>query len=199
MKGTGALARTLADARACRLCEGQLPLGPRPVFQVEAAARLLIVGQAPGTRVHASGLPFDDASGDRLRRWLGVDRATFYGDPAIAILPVGLCYPGRDRHGGDKPPIEICAPTWHPRIRPLLSKVALTLVVGSYAHAFYLGERRGPSLTATVRAFRDYLPHFLPLPHPSWRNLGWLAANPWFEAEVVPELRRRARRLVGKG
>ena len=190
------LAEAVAAARACRLCADILPLGPRPVLQVAAEARLLIAAQAPGTKVHETGLTFNDASGDRLRDWLGVDRATFYGDPRIGIMGMGLCYPGRDAHGGDKPPIPRCAPTWHPRIRPLLRKVELTLLVGIYAQLYYLGARRKASVGETVAAWRDTLPEFLPLPHPSWRNTAWLKRNPWFEHEVVPELRRRVRRLL---
>jgi uracil-DNA glycosylase len=191
-----ALQRAVAAARACTLCAKDLPLGPRPVLRVAAEARVLLVGQAPGTKVHASGLPFDDASGERLRAWMGIDRAEFYGNPRLAILPSGLCYPGRDAHGGDKPPMKICAPTWHPRIRPLLAKVELTLLVGGYAQAYYLGRRRKDSLTATVHAWRDYLPGFLALPHPSWRNTGWLKRHPWFEREVVPVLRGRVKALL---
>ncbi|MBI3452336.1 MAG: uracil-DNA glycosylase family protein [Rhodospirillales bacterium] len=187
----------LDAARACTLCAADLPLGPRPVLLVRPAARLLLVGQAPGTRVHETGLPFNDRSGDRLREWLGIDRRTFYDNPRFAIMPMGLCYPGRDARGGDRPPMKICAPTWHPRLRPLLSGVELTLLVGTYAQAYYLGPRRKPSLTATVRAWRDYAPAFLPLPHPSWRNTGWLRRNPWFAREVLPELRRRTAALLG--
>lgn len=191
-----ALQRVVAEARACTLCAKELPLGPRPVLRVAPEARVLLVGQAPGTKVHASGLPFDDASGERLRDWMGIDRAEFYGNPRLAILPSGLCYPGRDARGGDKPPMKICAPTWHPRLRPLLPNVALTLLVGGYAQVFYLGQRRKESLTATCQAWRDYLPEYLALPHPSWRNTGWLKRHPWFEREVVPELRRRMRMLL---
>jgi uracil-DNA glycosylase len=190
------LDRVLAEARACRLCAKELPLGPRPVLKVAAEATVLLVGQAPGTKVHESGKPFDDASGDRLRDWLGIDRAVFYGNPRLAIMPSGFCYPGRDARGGDKPPMKICAPTWHPRIRPLLPKVRLTLLVGGYAQVFYLGQGGKDSLTATVRAWREYLPEFLPLPHPSWRNTGWLKRNPWFEREIVPALRERVRTLL---
>jgi uracil-DNA glycosylase len=191
------LAEALAAARACRLCAGVLPLGPRPVLQVAPQARLLIVAQAPGTKVHATGLTFNDASGDRLRDWLGVDRATFYGDPRLGIMAMGLCYPGRDPRGGDRPPVPRCAPTWHPRLRPLLPQVALTLLVGIHAQRFYLGPRRQASLGATVAAWRTYLPEFLPLPHPSWRNTAWLRRNRWFEGEVVPDLQRRVRALLG--
>lgn len=186
----------LAEARACRLCAADLPLGPRPVLRASTTARLMIVGQAPGTRVHASGIPFNDPSGDRLRAWLGIDRETFYDERRLAILPMGLCYPGQDARGADKPPMKICAPTWHPRIRPLLPKLELTLLVGLYAQARYLGPARKKSLTETVQCWRDYGPAFLPLPHPSWRNTAWLKRNPWFEAEVLPELRRRVATLL---
>jgi uracil-DNA glycosylase len=186
-----------AEARACRLCAGYLPLGPRPVLRGSATARLLVVGQAPGTRVHATGIPWNDPSGDRLRQWLDLDRERFYDESRIAIVPIGLCYPGTDPRGGDLPPRPECAPLWHPRLRSALAGVALTLPIGQYAHAYYLGDRRRESVTETVRAWRDYLPKFLPLPHPSWRTTRWLKLNPWFEAEVLPELRRLVRRLVG--
>lgn len=179
-----ALAAAARAARRCRLCEAELPLGPRPVLRVKPAARLLIVSQAPGTRVHETGVPFNDRSGDRLRDWLGIDRATFYDHEAVAILPMGMCYPGVDPRGGDRPPLKICAPTWHPRLRPLMPDVELTLLIGLYAQAFYLGARRRESLTATVAAWRDYAPEFLPLPHPSWRNTGWLKRQSWFEART---------------
>ena len=191
-----ALAAAARAARGCRLCEAELPLGPRPVLRVKPAARLLIVSQAPGTRVHETGVPFNDRSGDRLRDWLGIDRATFYDHDAVAILPMGMCYPGVDPRGGDRPPLKICAPTWHPRLRPLMPGVELTLLIGLYAQAFYLGARRRETLTATVAAWRDYAPDFLPLPHPSWRNTGWLKRQPWFEREVVPALRARVAALL---
>lgn len=190
------LEAAIAAARACRICAAELPLGPRPVLLVRPTSRLLIVGQAPGTRVHETGLPFNDRSGDRLREWLGIDRDTFYNHPNLGIMPVGLCYPGVDAKGGDRPPMKICAPTWHPRIRPLLLRVELTLLVGSYAQAFYLGSRRKATMTETIAAWRDYLPEFLPLPHPSWRNTSWLKRNAWFEREVLPELRRRVKALL---
>ena len=186
----------VAAARACTICAKDLPLGPRPVLLVRATTRLLIVSQAPGTRVHETGLPFNDRSGDRLRDWLGVDRDTFYSHPALGIMGVGLCYPGVDAKGGDKPPMKICAPTWHPRIRPLLTQVKLTLLVGSYAQDFYLGPRRKASMTETIAAWKDYRPDFLPLPHPSWRNIAWLKRQPWFERDVVPFLRRRVKALL---
>ncbi len=186
----------LAQVRACCVCEAHLPLGPRPVLRASTSARLLIVGQAPGIRVHATGLSFDDPSGDTLRRWLDVDRDTFYDETRIAIIPAGFCYPGKGRHG-DLPPRPECAPLWHPRLRALMPALELTVLVGAYAQAYYLGQRRKGTLAETTRAWRAYLPEFLPTPHPSPRNKLWLKRNPWFEAEVVPELRARAHRLIG--
>ena len=190
------LAALLAEVRACRHCAESLPLGPRPVLQAGRGARLLIVSQAPGTKVHETGLPFNDPSGDRLRDWLQVDRETFYDPGKLALVPMGFCYPGRDDRGGDKPPRPECAPLWQAPIRDALPKIELTLLVGLYAQRFYLGPRRGRSLTDTVRAWQDYLPAFLPLPHPSWRNTAWLKKNPWFEAELLPVLRRKVRALL---
>jgi uracil-DNA glycosylase len=190
-----ALARVLAEARACRLCAGHLPLGPRPVLRASVTARLLIVGQAPGTRVHATGIPFNDPSGDRLRDWLGIGPEIFYDEGKVAIMPAGFCYPGRGK-GGDLPPRPECAPAWHPPLRALMPGIELTLLIGAYAQAYYLGERRASTLTETVRRWRDYLPEFLPTPHPSPRNQLWLKRRPWFEAEIVPELRRRVRELL---
>jgi len=190
------LAALLAEVRACRLCAAELPLGPRPVVRAHSSARLMIVGQAPGTKVHASGIPWNDNSGLRLRDWLQTDNETFYDETRIAIVPMGFCYPGREDRGGDKPPRPECAPAWHPRLKDALPKVELTLLVGLYAQARYLGKARKANLTETVRAWRDYLPAYLPLPHPSWRNTAWLKRNPWFETELLPELRARVRRLV---
>jgi uracil-DNA glycosylase len=190
------LDQLLADARACRLCEKHLPLGPKPVLRASATARLLIVGQAPGTRVHATGLPWNDASGDRLRTWMGVDRDVFYDQSRIAIIPIGLCYPGRAKNGGDNPPRPECAPFWHPRLRPALPLIELTLLVGSYAQAYYLKGRAGRTMTETVRTWRVFLPEFLPTPHPSWRTTFWLRRNPWFEAELIPTLQALVSRIV---
>lgn len=187
----------LREIRACRLCEAQLPLGPRPVLRASAQARLLIVSQAPGARVHATGIPWNDASGRRLRDWLQLDEATFYDECQVAIVPMGFCYPGR-AGSGDAPPRPECRATWHPRLLPLLRNVALTLSIGQYAQAYCLGPRRKPSLSETVRAWREYLPVQLPLPHPSPRNVGWFKANPWFEAEVVPVLRERVHALLAR-
>jgi len=189
-----ALAALLREVRACRLCAEHLPLGPRPVLRADERARVLIVGQAPGTRVHATGIPWNDPSGDRLRDWLEVDREAFYDERRFAIIPAGLCYPGRGR-SGDLPPRPECAPRWHPALRALLPRIELTLLVGQYAQAFYLGPRRQATLTATVHAWREYLPEFLPLPHPSPRNTRWLQVNPWFALEVLPGLRERVQLL----
>lgn len=190
------LAALLDRVRACRVCAKHLPLGPRPVFRLAANARLLIVGQAPGTKVHATGIPWNDPSGDRLRAWLALDRDTFYDTARIAILPTGLCYPGRLARGGDAPPRPECAPLWHAPLRAHLGNVRLTLLVGAYAQAHDLGNRRGATMTETVRRFAEYLPEHFVLPHPSWRTLGWARRNPWFEREVIPDLRRRIRALL---
>lgn len=187
----------LHEARACRLCAEHLPLGPRPILSVRTSARVLIVGQAPGTKVHETGIPWNDASGDRLRDWLAVDRATFYDATRIAIMPMGFCYPGRLPRGGDALPRPECAPTWHGRIRAEMPEVELTLLVGSYAQAFYLQKARRRTMTDTVMAFRDFLSDgYMPLPHPSWRTTGWQRRNPWFETDVLPELRDRVSALL---
>jgi uracil-DNA glycosylase len=181
----------LGEIRACRICAAHLPLGPRPVLQASATSRLLIVSQAPGRKVHETGIPFNDPSGDRLRDWLGIDKAMFYDTGRVAIVPMGFCFPGTGR-GGDLPPRPECAPAWHPRLLPLLKQVQLTLVIGQYAQAGLLGVARGTRLTDTVQAWRDHLAHGrLPLPHPSPRNRLWLVRNPWFETELLPVLRER--------
>jgi uracil-DNA glycosylase len=182
----------LSEAKACRVCEKHLE--PRPVVRASAGARLLIVGQAPGRRVHESGIPWNDPSGDVLRGWLGMDRDAFYDTRRVAIVPMGLCYPGTVG-GADLPPRRECAPLWQPRFRAALPRVELTLLVGSYAQAFYLKDLRKKTLSDTVRAWRDYLPGFFVLPHPSWRNIGWQSRNPWFAKEVLPALRKRVRAL----
>jgi uracil-DNA glycosylase len=182
----------LSEARACRVCAKHLPHAPRPVVRASGAARLLIVGQAPGRRVHETGLPWNDPSGDVLRSWLGMEREAFYDASRVAIVPIGLCYPGTV-DGADLPPRRECAPIWQPRFREALPRIQLTLLVGSYAQAFYLNEKRKRTLGETVRAFREYLPEFFVLPHPSWRTIGWQKRNPWFAKEVLPALRRRLR------
>jgi uracil-DNA glycosylase len=186
------LDRVCREARACRICERHLPFGPKPVFLAGVGARLLIVGQAPGRRVHETGIPWNDPSGDRLRAWLALDRAAFYDTRSIAIVPSGLCYPGTVG-GADLPPRAECAPIWQPRFRAALPALRLTLLVGSYAQAYWLGARRKGTLAETVRAWRDYAPQYFPLPHPSWRNLGWAKRHPWFEREVIPALRLSVR------
>jgi len=188
---TTPLDRLLAEIRACRICEAHLPLGPRPVVQASATSRLLIVSQAPGRKVHETGIPFNDPSGNRLRGWLGIGRDTFYDAGRVAIAPMGFCFPGTGK-GGDLPPRPECAPAWHPRLFPLLAEVRLTLAIGQYAQAGLIGERRGRTLTDTVQAWREHLARgVLPLPHPSPRNRLWLARNPWFETELLPVLRER--------
>jgi len=185
-----------AEIRACTICARHLPLGPRPVLRGLVSARVLILSQAPGTRVHMTGLSFNDRSGDRLREWLDVSRQTFYDESRIAIAPMGFCYPGRDAKGGDLPPRPECAPKWLPSLIEHLPHLELTLLVGSYAIDYFLRGRTKPSMTETVRAWHEYLPRYLPLPHPSWRNTGWLKRNPWFADELLPELRKKVRRLL---
>ena len=184
----------LADIRACRACAPELPHEPRPVVRVGPATRLLICGQAPGRLVHESGLPFTDPSGDRLRRWLGVDYETFYGHPAIGVAAMAFCFPGTNPKGGDFPPPARCAQLWRPQLLERLPNVELTLLVGGYAQGWAL--EGGGSMTDTVRRWREFLPHYLPLPHPSWRNTAWLKKNPWFEEEVTPWLRARVAEML---
>lgn len=186
----------LAEIRACRACLGSWPHEPRPVVRVFPETRLLICGQAPGRRVHDSGLPFTDPSGDRLRDWLGVDYDSFYADRRIGVAAQAFCFPGTNPKGGDYPPPPRCADLWRPRLLAALEKVELTLLVGGHAQAWALGGRMRPSMTETVAAWRDYGPAVLPLPHPSWRNTAWLRRNPWFEEEVLPYLRRRVRDIL---
>lgn len=188
------LAQLLNDIRACRSC-ADLPHGPRPVVQAGASARLRIVGQAPGRKVHETGVPWDDPSGDRLRSWLGLTPVQFYDPAKVAIMPMGFCYPGKAA-SGDNPPRRECAPRWHAALDAELPEIGLTVLVGTYAVAHYLGNRRKPTLTETVRAWRDYLPSgLLPLPHPSPRNQPWFAKHRWFESELVPQVQEAIRAL----
>jgi uracil-DNA glycosylase len=196
----------VAAIRACRICV-EAPLGkplphePRPVVVASSAARVLIAGQAPGTKVHASGRPFDDRSGDRLRDWLGVSREEFYDPGKFAVVPMGFCFPGQDAKGGDLPPRRECAPAWRAGLIAAMPQLELVLAIGQYAQAWHLGDLRRESLTETVSDWRSIfmrnaLPRILPLPHPSWRNTGWLKKNPWFESELVPVLRREVDALI---
>ena len=190
-----ALPSLLTEIRGCRLCEANLPLGPRPILAAATTARILIAGQAPGTRVHASGVPWQDPSGDRLRRWLGVDEATFYDPSRVAIVPMGFCYPGR-KGGGDAPPRPECAPAWRSRVLALLPNIQLTLVIGLYAQAWHLGARQKARLGDTVAAWEEYAPACFPLPHPSPRNQRWLQDRPWFDHDVIPALQRRVAEVL---
>jgi uracil-DNA glycosylase len=184
-----ALVDLLAEIRACRHCEESLPLGPKPVVRASRSARLLIVGQAPGTKVHATGIPWNDPSGDRLRDWLQLESEQFYDESLLAIVPMGFCYPGRGK-SGDLPPPPACAPLWHERLLQQMPQLELTLLVGSYAQGHYLGRSR-ETLTQRVQRWAEFGPRYLPLPHPSPRNNLWLRRNPWFEEQVLPALRQR--------
>ena len=190
------LKRILREVRACRLCEADLPFGPRPVVQLASTARLLIVSQAPGSKVHQSGIPWNDASGDRLRDWLKLDRSVFYDETRVAILPMGFCYPGAGESGGDNPPRPECALRWHQRLLKHLPDLQLTLLVGQYAQQHYLEAARKGSMTETVKAFSQYGPQLFPLPHPSWRSTIWMRKHPWFEEAVIPELRKAVQKLI---
>ena len=203
---TAELADMLAAIRACRHCvehpQGKpLPHEPRPVLRASSTARLAVCSQAPGTRVHLSGTPFTDRSGDRLREWMGVTPDEFYDEARVAIVPMGFCFPGHDAHGGDLPPRRECASLWHRRLFEALPQLELVLAIGSYAQSFHLGDGAGETLQATMLAWRRHLrgkrrPRVLPLPHPSWRNNAWITRNPWFEAELLPVLRREVRKLL---
>ena len=185
----------LASVRNCRACQASLPLGPRPVLRAAATARILIVGQAPGVRVHRTGIPWDDPSGERLRGWMGVNEDVFYDESRIAIIPMGYCYPGRG-NGGDLPPRRECAELWLDQLLAKLPLIELTLLIGQYAQCHFLGRRRKPSLTETTNAWAEYAPAYIPLPHPSPRNTPWLKRNSWFEQQLLPELRMRIATLI---
>ncbi len=204
MSGEHALERLVIEAKACRQCieaplRKPLPHEPRPVFILSTKARILIAGQAPGTRVHASGIPFSDPSGDRLRRWLGVSPVQFYDTENFAILPMGFCFPGLDAHGGDLPPRKECAPLWRHRLLALMPQIDLVLAIGGYAQAWHMGQNAASNVTDTVLGWRktlDLSPKIIPLPHPSWRNSGWLKRNLWFEEELLPALRSEVAKRV---
>ena len=185
----------LEEIRACTICAEHLPLGPRPVMNAHPESRIAIIGQAPGTKVHASGVPWDDASGKQLRQWLNVTEEQFYDPKLFAIVPMGFCYPSKGK-SGDLPPRPECQPAWHDRLLGLMPNIELTLLIGQYAQGHYLGDRKGKNLTETVRNFEAYLPEYLPLPHPSPRNRFWQAKNPWFLEQVVPMLQERTAALI---
>lgn len=185
----------LETIRGCRLCEAHLPLGANPVLAASRNSKVLVIGQAPGTRVHATGIPWNDASGRELRRWMGVDADLFYDPEVFGIVPMGFCYPGKGK-GGDLPPRPECAPTWHGAIMEEMPGIQLILLIGQYAQRYYLGKERKKNLTETVRNFQDYLTDFFPLVHPSPRNIMWQRRNPWFEEQVVPELRRKLSLII---
>lgn len=205
---TSDLTRLVGRIRACRLCVDTpagppLPHAPRPIVVPSSTARVLIAGQAPGTKVHASGIPFDDASGDRLRDWLGVTREDFYDPDVFAIVPMGFCFPGQDARGADLPPRRECAPAWRDALLALMPQIDLVLAIGGHAQRWHLGRLGGPSVTQTVCDWHaifaaQRMPAVLPLPHPSWRNTGWLSRNPWFETELLPILRAEIARRMGR-
>jgi uracil-DNA glycosylase len=189
------ISRLQKEISNCTICEKFLPLGPRPVVSFTKKSKILIIGQAPGTKVHASGIPWDDASGKRLREWMSISADVFYDATQVAIVPMGFCYPGRGA-SGDLPPRPECAPQWHSKILEQLPQLELTLLIGQYAQKYYLGRSRQKNLTKTVKAFSDYLPSHFPLVHPSPRNQIWIRKNPWFEKEVIPELQRRVAKIL---
>jgi len=194
---TATLDSILADIRRCKACEAHLPHPPRPVLQAGRSALLVIIGQAPGSKVHESGVPWRDQSGDRLRDWTGLNEATFYDPSRVALIPMGFCYPGA-ANGADLPPRSECAPLWHTRLLHLLPEVRLTLLVGIHAQDYYLRDRTKATMTETVRNFESSGPGRFPLPHPSWRSTGWMRRNPWFEAEVLPTLRLNVRSALAR-
>jgi uracil-DNA glycosylase len=194
---TAALYSILADIQRCKVCEAHLPHPPRAVLQAGPSARLVIIGQAPGSKVHESGVPWRDQSGNRLRDWTGLDDATFYDPSLVSLIPMGFCYPGA-ANGTDLPPRPECAPLWHARLLTLLPKTRLTLLVGIHAQGYYLRDQPKATMTETVRGFAVYGPDRFPLPHPSWRSTGWMRRNPWFEAEVLPALRLSVRSALAR-
>ncbi|GAB5409692.1 MAG: uracil-DNA glycosylase family protein [Balneolaceae bacterium] len=185
----------LRDIGACTVCKEFLPLGPRPIVSASPSSKILIIGQAPGSKVHSTGIPWDDPSGERLRDWMGIDTKVFYDNSKIALIPMGFCYPGRGK-SGDLPPRPECAPLWHNLLFNQMKEIQLTLLIGQYAQRYYLKKRAETTLTETVRNFRNHLPQFLPLPHPSPRNNIWLKKNPWFESELLPILKEKVAELI---
>lgn len=185
----------LANIRACEVCKAHLPLGPRPIVAAHSKARIVIIGQAPGTKVHQTGIPWDDPSGKQLRNWLSVDDETFYDPSKIALVPMGFCYPGKGK-SGDLPPRPECAPLWHEQLLTQMPNVALVILIGMYAQKYYLGKASEKNLTETVKNYTTYLPKYFPLPHPSPRNRFWLTKNPWFTDNVVPELQKKIKEAL---
>lgn len=184
----------LADIRGCQVCKEYLPLGPRPIVAAHSQSKIAIIGQAPGSKVHVSGVPWDDASGKRLREWMGVSNEQFYDEELIALIPMGFCYPGKGK-SGDLPPRPECAPLWHDPLMQKMPETELILLIGTYAQNYYLKDNKA-NLTETVKSFRDYLPKYFPLPHPSPRNRFWITKNPWFEDEVIPALQLKISEIL---
>ncbi len=187
--------KLLSDIRACKVCSASLPLGPRPMVTAHSDAKIIIIGQAPGTKVHETGVPWDDPSGKQLRKWLGVSNTVFYDETKIALVPMGFCYPGKGK-GGDLPPRPECAPLWHQKLWDGMPNLKLIILIGTYAQKYYLKEAMEKNLTETVKAYEKYLPIYFPLPHPSPRNRFWLTKNPWFEDEVLPQLKERITQVL---
>lgn len=185
----------LEKIKACEVCKEHLPLGPRPVVVASPLAKIVIIGQAPGTKVHASGVPWDDPSGIRLRQWLDISTESFYDESIIAIVPMGFCYPGKGK-SGDLPPRSECAPLWHKDLLEKMPNLEVVILIGTYAQKYYLMAKRKENLTVTVKDFKEYLPYYLPLPHPSPRNRYWLTKNPWFEKQVIPILQKRVHSII---
>lgn len=190
------LTELIIKIKKCNACAAFLPFLPHPVLRANSKARILIIGQAPGSKAHESSTPWNDRSGDRLRNWLGINREEFYSEENIAIIPMGFCYPGINKNGGDNPPRSECAPLWHQSLINLLPNIRLMLLVGSYAQRYYLKKNAKATLTSTVKAWDEYLPYFFPLPHPSWRNTAWLKKHPWFNTEVLPRLKTEVRNIL---
>lgn len=189
--------KLLAEIKACEVCKDHLPLGPRPIVSAHTDARIIIIGQAPGTKVHATGVPWDDPSGKQLRKWLGVSDEVFYDETKIALVPMGFCYPGKGK-GGDLPPRKECATLWHQQLWDMMPHLELIILIGAYAQKYYLKKEMKKNLTETVSAYEEYLPRYFPLPHPSPRNRFWLKKNPWFEKEVILDLQRNIQNIFKK-
>ncbi len=187
--------RLLSEIRSCQVCKSHLPLGPRPVVAAHPIARIVIIGQAPGTKVHQTGIPWDDPSGKQLRSWLSILDSVFYDESKIALMPMGFCYPGRGK-GGDLPPRPECAPLWHSALLKCMPSLELIILIGTYSQHYYLGKTAKATLTETVKSFQEYLPKYFPLPHPSPRNRFWQSKNPWFGQEVVPILQERVAHIL---